>query len=1198
MLQHPQFWSNKSLTNLLTLIFKGMHYFFYHKRLWKPISSYKPIIQFLIIMKLTVFMVILMVFGAFANGNAQIISLNLQNSDMETVFEEISKKTTLKFIYNDEVVKDLKNLNITVSQTSTDELLDLLSNKYQLQFKVVSNNITVAKKKNTVSEKIEQQNHTITGRVLGENGDPLLGASVALKTQPTMGTTTQEDGSFTLQVQNLNSILLVSYIGHTTQEVPLNGRNNVQVILKPIDESIDEVVIIGYGTQKRTETTGNISSVTGNTVADKPSVSFESSLAGRATGVNMIANEGVANQAPVFRIRGTNSLSLSSYPLVVVDGVPMFTDNVAVGGNASNNPLASINPSDIESIDIAKDAAATSIYGSRAANGVVFITTKSGKRGKAKLNYNVYFGNSHAVRLAEVLNADQYLEIKNEGLKNAGTYDPVTNYFGKSLDANGNEIDTRWYDYIFRTGNSQNHSLNLSGANESSKYYFSIGLDDRTGIVRGNDYDRKSVSYNLEHKVNDWLKVGSKTNYSVDKTSAVLSLGTGASSVSANSVAYRLGFITAPIVAPFNRDGSYNITGPNVGVMDNAGHLKSHSRMGYTNPVLTLERNQDETMNNYLQSNAFVELTPLSWLTLRSVYGLSLMDSRTERYFDPLTNEAGSTNGRASGVSAKREISIWTNTATINLTRDRHNINWLLGHEVEETKGNQFGLTRTNQSDPYYTDLQGGFSNIGLINTANQRFYKYLTSLLTRVQYSYDGKYMFTANLRRDESSVLGPNNKAGIFWGFSGGWELSKEDFWNNLSISETLNNFKLRASYGKVGNLSGIGDYASLSTYSAILYGNASGLYYSGAGNEDLKWETSKKTDIGLNFSMFNNRLSVDLSYYNNNIDGLIFGVPAPASAGLPHTSTGLQNTILANVGSMYNRGVELALNGTLVDSEKWFWTSNFNISYNENKVVSLAPGVDNLIFNDVGGSSGQVSISLPGKPVGMIYAIRTDGVDPETGRRIFLDGQGRKVLYQQVPPTGGYQWEYEDGSQAPAISTTDDGVVYKSTSPKIYGGWSHSLKYGRFDMDILLTYQMGGNMYYATQASLMDHRFQNNSVKVLDRWQKPGDITDVPRLQDGDITSWGYSIPITANVFRSDFLRLKNMSLGYTLPNELINRAKISQVRAYVSGQNLYLITPYPGADPETTSTGNASATQGFDKNMTPNARIFTFGLQVGF
>lgn len=1175
-----------------------MYYFFIHKKQGIYIRTPRLLGKIFLTMKLIAFIIILMVTSVYADGNAQKVTVNFKKAKIDKVFEEFSKQTKYRFFYHDDVIVKTGQIDLEASNEDLHHVLDRLSKNHQLKYKVISNTITVARHAGAVeSAATEIQQRPITGRVIDEQGNPLQGASVVVKNTQT-GTTTQANGAFTLNVPNLNITLVISYVGHVAQEVDLAGHETVQITLMKMDESLDEVVIVGYGTQRRSEATGSIASVSGTSVADKPSVSFESSLAGRATGVNMIANDGVVNQAPVFRIRGTNSLSLSSYPLVVVDGVPMFTEDINVGGNSSNNPLSALNAADIESIDIAKDAAATSIYGSRAANGVVFITTKSGKRGNARFNYSMYLGQSKAVRLAEVLNADQYLEIKNEGLKNAGTYDPVNNYFGKSLDANGNEINTRWYDYIFRTGRSQNHNLNMSGATEKTRYYFSIGLDDREGILQGNDYGRKSVSYNLEHSITDWLKIGSKTNYSNDNTTAVLSTGQGVSSVSSNSVAYRLGFISAPIVGPYNRDGSYNITGPNIGVMDNDSHLQSHRRLGYTNPVLTLERNRDMTGNNYVQSNAFLELKPLPWLSLRSVYGINNMYSRTERYFDPLTNEAGSTNGRATGVSAKREISIWTNTATIDQNLGSHSFNLLLGHEVQESKGDQFGLTRTDQSDPYYTDIQGGFGNVAIINTANQRFYNYLTSMFSRVQYSYDGKYLVTANLRRDESSVLGPKNKAGVFWGFSGGWEISKEEFWQNSALGDAITNFKLRASYGKVGNLAGIGDYASLSTYSAILYGGASGLYYSGAGNEDLKWETSKKTDIGLNFSILNSRLSFDLSYYNNNIDGLIFGVPAPASAGLPNPSTGNQNTVLANVGSMYNRGVELALNGSLIQRENFSWNSNFNISYNKNEVVSLAPGVDNLIFNDVGGSSGQVSISLPGKPVGMIYAIRTDGVDPQTGRRVFLDGQGRKVLFQQIPGPGQYQWEYEDGSQAPAVSTSEDGVIYKNTNPAIFGGWSNQFAYGNFDLDFMFTYQVGGHMYYATQASLMDHRFQNNSVKVLDRWQNPGDITDVPRLQDGDITSWGYSIPITANVYKTDFIRLKNLTLGYTLPRSLVQRASINSVRAYLSGQNVLLFTTYPGADPETTSTGNASATQGFDKNMTPNARIMTFGLQIGF
>lgn len=1032
----------------------------------------------------------------------------------------------------------------------------------------------------------------IRGKVVDEKGMALPGASVKVK-GTSLGTMTDGNGAFALKGVDAGATLVVSFVGYGAKEV--KAATNLTISLSPDKADLNEVTVIGYGVQKKSEVTGSISSVKGSALAEQPVASFESALNGRATGVNMTANEGVLNQAPTFRIRGTNSLSLSSYPLVVVDGVPMFTENVAGGGNASSNPLSAINTNDIESIDIAKDAAATSIYGSRAANGVVFITTKSGKKGRAKFAYSAYYGNSQASRLAEVLNAEQYLEIKNEGLRNARTYDPVKNYYGTSLDADGNIIDTRWYDYIFRTGHSQNHNISLSGATEATKYYFSVGFTDRQGILRGNDYKRRNVSYNVEHKVNSWFKIGSKTNYSNDETTAILSAGTGGSSVSANSVAYRLGFITAPIVGPYNADGSFNVIGQNVGIMDNAGHLTSTARLGYTNPVLSLSANNDATANNFLQSNVFGEITPASWITFRTSYGVNIMDTRTNRYFDPRTNEGMSANGSATGVSAKKETTVWTNTITMNKQFKAHSLDLLLGEEEQTTVGDRFGLTRSNQSDPFYTDIQGGFGNVAISNTANQKSYNYLLSLFSRFQYNYDKKYFLSANFRRDESSVLGLENKAGNFWGFSGAWELNQEGFWESSGLGKVFNSFKFKASYGKVGNLSGIGDYASLSTYGASLYGGLPGLYYSAAGNQDLRWETSKKTDLGINFSLFNYRLTADLSYYKNNIDGLIFGVPVPSSAGLPGAE---QNTVLANVGSMYNTGVELSLNGVLIKKDDLSWNTNFNISYNKNEIKTLSPGVSSLIINDVGGSSGMVSISVPGSPVGMIYAIRTDGVDAATGRRIFLDASGRKVYYEQVPAAGRNQWEYEDGSIAKAVTTTDDGVIYKNTNPKFYGGLSNTFRYKNFDLDVMMTYQFGGHMYFATQASLMDYRFQNNGVKILDRWQKAGDVTDVPKVQDGDITSWGYSLPITANVYKSDFIRLKNVTLGYTLPKTLMEKLKIESARLYVSGQNLAIITPYPGSDPEVSSTGNATATQGFDKNMTPNARTFTLGIQVGF
>ena len=1150
-------------------------------------------------MKLTIILLLFTCMHVCAKTDAQKITLLVKNVPLQTVLEKISRQSGMPVVYTKGMLQKSNKVTADFKNATLEQVLQGVFSNQPLEFALVNNTIVLKEKRikaaviappALITPRVIAP-ITVSGTVTDSAGTPIANVSVVVK-GTRQGTNTNAAGMYTITASE-NAILVFSYVGYEEKEVKVNGQHTISIILKARPAEMDQVVVIGYGTVKRSEITGSIANVKGDEVANKPVVSFDAALNGRATGVSMTANEGVANAAPVFRIRGVNSLSLSSYPLIVVDGVPMYTEDVNVGGNATNNPLSSISPDDIESIDIAKDAAATSIYGSRAANGVVFVTTKSGKRGRAKVVYNASFGMNKAARLAEVLNAEQYLEIKNEGLKNAGTYDAVKNYYGTSIGPDGKVVDTRWYDYIFRTGKFQNHSVSISGANDRTTYYFSAGYNDRDGIVQGNDFNRKSLDYNIEHKVNSWLKIGSKTNFGSNYTSAVLSTGQGVSSTSSNSIAYRLGFISAPIVGPYNRDGSFNVVGPNIGIMDNQGHLTATARLGYTNPVVTLSYNADNTSNIFIQSSNYAEIRPVSWMTFKSLYGINNMYSRTERYFDPRTNEGQSAKGSATGVSAKRETTIWTNTLNLNHDFNEHSFDLLLGEEEQTFKGDGFGLTRSNQSDPFYSNLQGGFSNVAISNTTDRIFYNYLISLFSRVQYNYGKKYYLSANFRRDETSVLGANNKDGSFWGVSGAWQIDREKFWKDAAISKVINSLKLNASYGKVGNIAGIGDFASLATYNAILYGTAPGLYYASAGNKDLQWETSKKLDVGLNIGLLDSRLTVDLSYYKNNIDGLIFSVPVPSSAGLPGTQI---NAVLSNIGSMYNQGLELSLNGKLIQSENLSWNSNLNISYNKNEVTALAPGVPSLLI-DAG--AGVISASLPGYPVGMIYAIRTDGVDPATGRRIFLDGSGKKVFYQQVvPASGGYQWEYEDGSEAPPVSTTEDGVVYKNTNPKFFGGFSNTFRFKNFDIDFLITYQLGGYMYYATQASLMDMRFQNNSVKVLDRWQKPGDITDVPKVVDGDITSWGYSTPLTCNVYKSDYARLKNVSLGYNFPRKWLDRIKFSSIRLYVSGQNLAIVTPYPGADPEVTSSGNATATQGFDKNMTPNARTYAVGLQVGF
>lgn len=1036
-----------------------------------------------------------------------------------------------------------------------------------------------------------QQEATVNGVITDEQGQPLVGATIKLVGSNNVVTTSRELGSFSLRVPNLQSTLEITYMGYETKQFRLQGQSTVKISLVMESSGLDEVVIVGYGVQRRSETTGSTSNVKGEALANLPTQSFDASLAGRSTGVQITASAGVVNQAPVFKIRGTNSLSLSTYPLVVVDGVPTFTGDSDTGpGYAANNPLSSINPADIESIDIAKDAAATSIYGSRAANGVVFITTKKGKAGATRITYDSWYGITQPSNLLKMLNAAQYIEIKNESLINDGSYNPNTNYYDYSLDANGNRIDTDWNDYIYQTGFSHSQNINISGANDKTTYYGSVGYTDQEGIFQKNGFNRKSLLFNIDNKPTEWMKIGAKVNYVNEANLAAMS--SGFQSPTASGAMSRLALISAPIASPYNRDGSFNTTSAGfIGIQDNQGHL-NQSRFGFYNPVHSMAYNYSNNAVNHAQGNAFIEITPVSWITLKSIYGIDNRYMEFNSYFNPTTGEAISNNGSASSSFSKRERWVWTNTLTADKRFDDHSINVLLGQEQQRTTGSGFGLQRTGQTDPFYSNIQGGWQNVYDSNTNNRENSNYLYSLFARAQYDFKKKYFVTANYRVDDYSALGVNNKRGAFWGVSGGWDIYKENFFMNSNLSDILSTLRIRASHGKVGNVGGLSDFGAMNTYGAVLYGGQPGLTYSTTGNPELKWETSTKTDIGLVFGLFN-KVNVDFSYYRNNIDGLIFGVPLPPSVGIPN---GTNNTILQNVGEMFNQGIELGLSGTPIRKENFTWNTSLNITSNTNKVLSLADGVPSLI---IGGSEGM-SITLPGYPAGMLYAVQTLGVDPATGRRIFLNGDGQKVLYQQVPGFNGvnYQWEYEDGTRAPAITPAADGIVYKDAAPKIFGGFSNDFTYGNFQLSTLLTYQFGGYMHNGTRASTMDLRFWNNSTDILRRWQKPGDITDIPRVVNNDNVSNGNSMPTTENISSTDFIRLKNVSLSYRLPTNWVSRARLSNVRIHVSGQNLALWTKYSGMDPEVSTNGNNAISQGIDKNQAPNARTFTFGLTAGF
>jgi len=712
------------------------------------------------------------------------------------------------------------------------------------------------------------------------------------------------------------------------------------------------------------------------------------------------------------------------------------------------------------------------------------------------------------------------------------------------------------------------------------------GYTSQQGIFQKNDFKRMNALFNVDSKINDYLSIGGKLSYSNEKNLAAISSG------SLNGEAYgtaglaRTAMVNAPNVSPYNNDGTYNLGGTFVGPMNN---VVASGQVGFYNFAQVLSLNRENNELDHMQSNVYVQVNPFKWLNLRSVYGIDYIDSDNDQFFNPIHGPGQAVGGEAAGTFRKRKNWTWTNTAQANYSVAKNNFNLLVGQEQQRNTVTGYGIDRQGLTDPAYDVVQAGFT----LNNSTGAIYgeNYLLSYFGRLNYNYDGKYFLSGNLRQDEYSALGV--KKGTFWGASAGWEITREDFWNTSGLSNVFSSFKIRGSYGKVGNVSGIADYATFSTFGSGLYGGVSSSIYNAAGNNQLTWETSKKTDIGFNFGILKDRITFETAYYNNNIDGLILNVAQAPSTGVP-------TTVPTNVGSMYNRGIEFNVNATPVQAGEFTWTSNFNISYNKNEVTALAPGLTEIITPTGSTATGEnVNRSIPGYSVGYLYVVRTGGVDPATGRRIFLNGAGRAVTYQHIVPTGQSNWTYLDnGAAAPAITQSADAVMYKNTAPKFYGGFENTFRYKGFDLNVMLTYQLGFYVSYGTNAGLHDQRYWNNAVDVLNRWTAPGQQTDFPRAIYGDNVSYGNTIPLDINIYKGDFVKLRNVGFGYTFPKPVLSKAKISNLRIYAAGQNLAIITKYPGSDPEVSSNGTSASGQGSDRNSGPNARTYTLGLSVSF
>jgi len=1125
--------------------------------------------KWLIAMKITTFLLIASIMTVSGSSIAQRVTLNLTNTKLVDVLKEFRKQTRYDFVYDAGLLEISKKVDLKLTNATLDEALKNALAGRDLIYTIDNEVVTISKKERTLLDKLKAvfAQIIITGTIKATNGQAIQGATIQEKGKENFAVT-DIGGNYKMVVTDTGATLIFSFTGFERQEIKVGSKTIIDVNLAQRIDQLSEVVVSGYTVQKRTEFTGSSAHINGSDIANRPVSSFDQSLAGQAAGVKITSSGGSLNATPVFRIRGTNSINLSSYPLIVIDGITSFNGNVGFSSAVENNPLSSVNPNDIESIEVLKDASATAIYGSRAANGVVVITTKKGKLGKTKVTYDAYFGISTKPKLPKLLGAADYVAIKNEAELNSGL--AATYNLGKNAD--GSVQETEWYDYFYQTGQSQNHNLSVSGATEATHYFISLNYSNQNGFLVKNKFLRKSAKVNLDHRLLKGLHIGTNFTYSDALNN---NLTTGVNNSFGRNNLTRASMVLPPNVSPYNPDGSYNISGNSLGAGANT------ILTNYFNPLPIIDNDKYSSASNNFLGLVYAEYELVKGLKVKTNYSINSLNVQNTNFGNPIQGNAFGSNGSATSQYTTNYRTDFTNTIdyTATVAQDHH-INALAGYEEINTTVNGSSATRTGLTDPYYQTFAGGFTTVSdASGSYTQSGYR---SYFSNVFYDYKKKYLLSASFRRDGFSGLAINHKFGNFGGGSIGWNMSDENFYLHSALAKTVSAIKIRASYGVVGNVS-IGDYAASTLYSPGTYGGVATQALSQTGNPDLRWETSKKTDVGINICLLQNKITIDADYYNNNIDGLILAAPQSPSKGIPG------NSINTNVGSMYNRGFEFDIQAHIIDGASFHWTSGFNFSTLKNRVTALANNTD--IWT---ASLETSNITRVGYPVGSVYVVKTSGVNPENGLRTYVNRNGATVQYNPVTSS----WTNLDGTSAPAIDAYGDGMVMGPSLPTYYGGFNNTFRYNNFDLYINVVFSGGNQIYNGTKATLLDNSFFNNQLDILRRWTAPGQVTDIPALHYNDTRASGSGLPNSFNVESGAYIKLGTTSLGYTIPVQLYKKTGVSSIRIYGSASNIMLHTNYTGSDPEISANGDSNTAAGRDKNSVPAGKSFTMGINVGF
>lgn len=1037
------------------------------------------------------------------------------------------------------------------------------------------------------------QERRITGTVISEDGEPLPGVNV-IQEGTSNGAITDIDGNYALSVGD-GAVIVYSFVGFKSQRITVGSQSVINVTLEVDVAALEEVVVVGYGTQKKSDLTGAVSSLSGENMRGTMTASVDQALQGRMAGVQVTQNTGQPGGTVSIRIRGTSSLTGSSEPLYVIDGVPVsgagggiirFDGFGGAGGqqNGVTNPLAAINPNDIENIEVLKDASATAIYGSRAANGVVIITTKRGKKGDATISYNGFYGIQDVYKLFDMMDLPQYAEYNNEVAQEVSSINADPRFADPSLLGPG----TDWQAAIFQPAPMQSHSVSLTGGNDNTNYVLSGGYFGQEGIVLGANYERLNLRLNMNSKVKSWLDVG--TNVNISREDQVITLNDGGDGVISQAAQM------APHIPVKDFNGNY--AGP---------EQQNVSAQIGANPVaLALLRNN--TRNNHrILSNIYANAKIIEGLTFRTDFsfdygnGLNHQFLPTYRWGTLINNTS-----QLGQMSSSNFFWSWSNYMTYNKTFGKNAVTLMAGYESQRGRYEGFTAFKVNVPNDLQVMNQGEVSNI---QNTGYKGWNSLASQFARINYGYDDRYLLTATIRRDGSSRFGPENRYGWFPSFSAAWRVSNEAF---LTQSDFMSDLKLRVGWGQVGNQE-IANYTFGSALTTLTSEWGPAVRNARYSNPLVQWESTTMTNIGVDFAFFKNRVQLTAEVYNKLTDNLLLAVNLPNIFG--DQVAGPQG----NVGSMTNKGIELSLNSVNIDKGKFKWNTTANVTINRNKVTDMQ---GNAIFGNLYWYSGFQTALLTdaGLPVGQFYGYVMEGIftskEEILAHAVQIPSDGDASVNKIERTTGVWlgdiKWKDLNGD---GIINTDDQTVIGDPNPYWTFGFNNSISYGPVTLDVFAIGSIGGHIlnYSRARNEQMLGNFDNQSVTVqnrartqlieggtdfnnIDHVELVDPTTTMPRFDNGGENFNHYM----SNRWIEDatYVRIQNVKLAYTLPGAMLSKAKISRVQIYANVQNFATFTNYTGLDPQIGAFEQSALRQNVDMGRYPAPRVYTMGINVDF